>query len=260
MRGSSRRSAAATPAGCIGSATAKTGNRDPAGEQFDKTRRCRPPLTLLGWRLIANQPLKPDRREKLARSLGVTVDSLSHLGVGWSKQYWGWTFPMSSVRCDAVDMVRGIRLRKPDGRKLSVCGSREGLFIPRGLPRSPDLLLVCEGPTDTAALLDLGFSVAGRPSCTGGVPLLVELVQHKSPSQVVIVADADTPGQRGAQSLAPALVVYAPDVRVITPPTGVKDARAWCRGGATHGDVVASVAAATPRRSTVTAKKRKATR
>jgi 5S rRNA maturation endonuclease (ribonuclease M5) len=72
--------------------------------------------------------------------------------------------------------------------------------------RQPELLaaaadimvLICEGPSDTAALLDLGFSAVGRPSCNGGRKLLVELVQQRKPSSIVIVSDNDSPGQRGA--------------------------------------------------------------
>ena len=59
-------------------------------------------------------------------------------------------------------------------------------------------MLICEGPTDTAALLDMGFAnVVGRPSCTGGIKLLVELVCQRRSEEVVVVADGDEPGQGG---------------------------------------------------------------
>ena len=74
--------------------------------------------------------------------------------------------------------VVGVRLRKSDGKKLSIKGSKEGLFIPTGL-KPCDRLLIGEGPTDTAALLDLGFEAVGRPSCTGGGRLLPELVRRR---------------------------------------------------------------------------------
>jgi DNA primase len=134
----------------------------------------------------------------------------------------------------------GIRLRLPNGGKLSVRGGHEGLFVPNFLkPRGR--LLVAEGPTDTAALLDLGFSAVGRPSCTGGVKLLVELVQQHRPGGVVIVADADAPGRRGAERLAAVLVAYCRKVRIIMPPDGVKDMRDWKRRGATTADVNAAI-------------------
>ena len=90
--------------------------------------------------------------------------------------------------------VLGVRLRLPGGEKdLTSRAGMMGFFIPEGIDAGK-LLLVCEGPTDTAAILDLGFSAVGRPSCTGGVKLLVELLRTAKPSGVVIVADADAPG------------------------------------------------------------------
>jgi hypothetical protein len=204
--------------------------------------------------------VRPEALDKLAVALGVSVESLRRLRVGWSAKHRAWAFPMSN----ATGMVTGIRLRLPGGKKLSVRGGKEGLFIPEGLPTesphpsplpkgegtsvsSPSLstnhypptttLLIAEGPTDTAALLDLGFDAVGRPSCMGGVKLLIDFVQHKKPTNIVIVADADAPGQRGAESLATVLLAYSQSVRIIAPPSGVKDAREWRRSGATAADV-----------------------
>jgi hypothetical protein len=56
--------------------------------------------------------------------------------------------------------------------------------------------------------------------------LLVALVRRRLPPEVVVVADDDEAGRRGADNLASVLVAYAPAVRVIAPPEGVKDARA----------------------------------
>ena len=93
------------------------------------------------------------------------------------------------------------------------------------------------GLTDTATLLDLGFAnVAGRPSCSGGTRLIVELIQTRKPTEVVIVADNDEPGLRGASALASVLIAYVP-VRVIQLPVGVKDCRAWLQAGAERADM-----------------------
>jgi phage/plasmid primase-like uncharacterized protein len=188
------------------------------------------------------QAVQPEALDKLAGSLGLSVPSLTRLGIGWSSHHTAWTFPMS----DAHGNVVGIRLRLPDGRKLSVRGGREGLFIPAALDYS-GRLLIAEGPTDTAALLDLGFCAVGRPSCTGGVKLLRELVRKLAVPEAVIVADGDASGQRGAESLAAVLVAYCPAVRIIAPPPGVKDARAWKQRGATAADVQAAIDAAAVR-------------
>jgi len=195
--------------------------------------------------------VQPQVVARMAASLGLSMESLGRLRIGWASGHRAWTFPM----IDVAGRVLGIRLRRPDGRKLSVKGGKEGLFIPTALDGGR--LLIAEGPTDAAALLDLGFSAVGRPSCAGGVRLLVELVQRLAVPEVVIVADGDTPGQRGADSLAAVLLAHCPAVRIITPPAGIKDARAWKRAGATAADLQAVIGAAPVRRLAVKATVRK---
>ncbi len=185
-----------------------------------------------------------DRLQTLSRSLGLSASSLSALGIGWSAHHHGWTFPM----VDPDRNILGIRLRLPDGRKLAVKGSREGLFVPASSVTDARLL-VAEGPTDTAALLDMGFGgVVGRPSCTGGAKLLITLVRRHRLPEVVIVADADEPGRCGANNLASVLVAYVPSVRIITPPAGLHDARDWLRAGGARHDVEEAIGAAVVRR------------
>jgi len=57
----------------------------------------------------------------------------------------------------------------------------------------------------------------------------------------VIVADADDPGQHGADDLASVLVLYVRRLRIIRPPDGIKDARAWKQAGATATDLRAAI-------------------
>lgn len=193
--------------------------------------------------------LGPHHRGLLSAELGVSVESLSRLRVGWSWRHRAFTFPMADAECN----YRGVRLRSTSGRKWSVTGGREGLFIasisdgPSAPFDGPGLLLICEGPTDCAALMDLGFSAIGRPSCSGGVSLILGLLLADSsftPREVAIVADDDLPGQRGAWRLATTLVSYVPIVRVVSPPARVKDARQWKREGATRDDVIRAIEAA----------------
>jgi DNA primase len=153
---------------------------------------------------------------------------------------------------DAAGNVVGIRLRRLDGSKFAVRGGNEGLFLP-AIDPTDSRLLVCEGPTDAAALLDLGYRhVAGRPSCSGGVKLLVELVQRRRPADVVIVADGDEPGRRGADNLASILLVYIPIVRVVLPKR-YKDVREFVQAGGTRPQLEQAIAAAPSRGLTVRA-------
>ena len=182
--------------------------------------------------------------QNFAKELGVSSKSLSRLRIGWAKCCGAWSFPM----LDADELVQGIRLRNWAGEKWSIRGSRDGLFLPTGLDFA-ELLLICEGATDTASMLDLGFEAVGRPSCMGGRKLIIEILQRQTPEDVVIVADMDShgAGQRGAESLASVLVLYAPSVRVIYPPDGIKDVRAWKQADATHTDVLAAIDSAAVR-------------
>jgi DNA primase len=180
-----------------------------------------------------------------ALSLGLSVESLAALSVGWAAEYRAWSFPMHDVAGNVV----GIRLRRPNGDKFAVKGGREGLFIPT-LERS-DRLFICEGPTDTAAIFDLGFhTVVGRPNCTGGCRQLVELVQRQQPSEAVIFADGDEPGRRGASNLASVLVAFVAAVRVVVP-RRCKDVREFVRAGGTRNQLEHAIMAVPVRRLSI---------
>lgn len=183
------------------------------------------------------QNLKQVTLRHLGAHLGVSDGSLQRLGVGWNGR--AYTFPM----LNAFDQTVGIRLRLADGRKLSLRGGHEGLFIPHGLTTAAPLL-ICEGPTDTAAMLDLQFNAIGRPSCTGGTRMTADLIQRHRFAEVVILADGDEPGQRGAAALATVLRCYAPVVRTVVPPVGIKDGRAWVNQGARREDIEQAIASA----------------
>ena len=187
--------------------------------------------------------IEPEALGRLADNLGLSVESLRRLGVGWSAQHRAVTFPMK----DPSGRTLGIRLRLPSGRKLAVKGGKEGLFIPSELEPG-GRLLIAEGPTDTAALLDFGFQAVGRPSCSGGTRHLVGLVRRLQPAGVVVAADGDPPGRLGAGRLASTLAAYAATVRTIQPPDGLKDVRDWRQAGAEYGDVEARISEAPVRR------------
>ena len=154
-----------------------------------------PDFAKLAEAAARNTPL--ELLERLADSLGLSAESLRRLGAGWLSGRRAWGFPMR----DASGRIVGVRLRFPNGRKLSVKGGKEGLFIPEGLPPG-GRLLVCEGPTDCGACLDWGFAAIGRPSCNGGVRHVVEMAQRLRPAEVVVVGDGDAPGRLGAERLA----------------------------------------------------------
>lgn len=199
------------------------------------------------------------RLNLLASSLGLSAESLTRLEVGWcadepmlnSRGEWirlrrCYSFPMRN----AEGRVTGLRMRSQDGRKFAFTGGTGGLFIPRDL--QGDRLFVAEGPTDTAAAIDLGLNTIGRESCSAGVQLIIELIKRYRFPELVIFSQRDEakprnkqrpelgvwyPAQEGAERLAAIVRVYVPNVRVIMPPIGVKDIRIWKHQGATAADV-----------------------
>lgn len=158
--------------------------------------------------------------ERLCERLGVSDAALQFLGIGWCNASDAWAFPMS----DGAGEVVGIRLRNDTGKKWAVRGSRSGLFIPAVLTGEGALFLV-EGPTDTAALIDLDVDVIGRPFCRGGNSYLQNFLRA-SKRDVVIISDNDGPGVDGAEALAKDLDGFARTLKVIKPVMG-KDSREW---------------------------------
>ena len=182
------------------------------------------------------QLLTDDRLNSLATVLGVSAASLNRLNIGWDGK--AYTFPMFND----FGKIIGIRRRFTNGYKVSVKGSKTGLFIPCHLP-SNGLLLICEGSTDTAAALDLGFAAAGRPNCNSRIKMVSRFVKGR---EVVIISDNDDVGRAGAEKLAAKLIHYCPDVRIVQPPASIKDLRAWLRAGLTHEDLNKAISSAQP--------------
>ena len=160
----------------------------------------------------------------LASELNVTEDSLIDMRVGWSDRHGAWTFPMWQY-----GKISGVRLRRPDGKKLCITGSKEGVFYAPTLVQ-PEEIYVVEGASDTAALLSIGIYAVGRPAALGGLDALARIVGAK---RVTIIADADEAGRRGASVTLRRLSGVAAGTRVIEPQRGAKDVREWIQKGAT---------------------------
>lgn len=172
--------------------------------------------------------MTPAHRVWCAEQVVLPPEPFMSLRVGWAAGSRATTWPMR----DAKGRVIGVRLRCPEtAKKWAVTGSRAGLFIPSAMDCSVGRLFVCEGPTDTAALLSIGMAVVGVPSAGGAADLLSLLVRDRGPAEVVIVADGDGPGCDGAERLAEAVLPIRP-VRVLSPPVRYKDARDWVGHGA----------------------------
>lgn len=140
----------------------------------------------------------------LASSLGVSLHSVMAMGWAWAAPHRAWAVPMFSGYGEMV----GIRLRTPDGRKLAVRGSHQGLFVPRCQPQST--AIITEGPTDACSALTLGLWPIGRPSASGAITDTIAAIRRLGVRKAVIVSDTDdqqerehgrNPGISGALSL-----------------------------------------------------------
>jgi hypothetical protein len=133
---------------------------------------------------------------------------------------------------DGHGNVCGIRTRDQDGNKRAITGSKAGVFLPipfYGLAEP----LICEGPTDSAAAVALGYFPIGRPSCLGCERHIIDTCKRFGFEKATICADADGPGIAGAKKLADVLVAGKIGVRIVTP-AGHKDLRDWLKAGVTR--------------------------
>lgn len=172
--------------------------------------------------------------QALASCLCVTTIALYALGAVHDPKRKAWAYPM----CNAQGQVIGARLRSSSGKKWALKGSRAGIIMPQ--EPAGHTLLICEGPTDTAAALSLGYNAIGRPSCAGQEQLVVDYIRLTYPKQIVLVADRDEakerpdgsrwyPGKDGARKLAKAI---RRPLRIVYPSR--KDLRAMVQAGATR--------------------------
>jgi 5S rRNA maturation endonuclease (ribonuclease M5) len=134
-----------------------------------------------------------------------------------------------------------------NGKKICFTGSKLGLYWPRGVVMgTSNALYICEGESDTAALLSLGFDAIGRPSCSAGTDDILGLLRGHD-KHVVIMTDKDDwkirpdgkkykPGQDGAYRLAKEIKPIVKSLKVVRP-SKYKDIRKWLINGATHAAV-----------------------
>ena len=161
-------------------------------------------------------------RDAFARELGLSVAAVVAANAAWAAPYSAWAFPM----CDGHGNILGIRLRNAQG-KFAVRGSKQGIFIPNVPPQKT--LFVCEGPTDTAAAVDLGLFAVGRPNCCcGGADIKIFARRHQC-HRVVVVSDNDKPGLDGARKVGAEIKL---PFAVVVPPA--KDLREFVRLGGTR--------------------------
>ena len=191
----------------------------------------------INWSRVAQRfsaSIKPEQVQELADELGVDPIALRELGIGSAG--FLYTFPMFA----ADGSICGVRTRNMvSGEKKA--WSRSKLGVIRRLEPDEGLLLVCEGESDTAAALTLGFDAIGVPGAGQCTATAAAFAQGRD---VVVMADDDTAGASGAAKLAQALLGTANSVRIAKPSSGFNDLREWLKAGATREDVEGAIGSA----------------
>ena len=201
---------------------------DKAPRPVRKHYSAKPTIAIVDFqRVLDSYKSRKPRVGELAKELGVSRQALQSLHAVYSTQRKAWAFPMRDAKGKAV----GIRFRGDSGHKWALTGSKQGLFYSRSsLYPVSQPVYICEGPTDTAALMTIGVRAIGRPDCHSGSVILREMLHGQT---VVIVSDQDEPGQVGAAALQSRLQSVAASCTIILPPSGIKDARQWVANGLT---------------------------
>jgi hypothetical protein len=191
--------------------------------------------------------LTAERRADLAEVLGVpeaALAALTLLGYCADDRHGPcWTLPEQ----DGAGRLIGMARRYQDAAKRAVPGGRRGLTVPSGWTERPGGVYLPEGASDTLTLTAMGLPAVGRPSCSGGVELLAELLRDWPADRAIIVLgewdarpDGSWPGRDGATRTAERLAqALGRPVCWALPPDGAKDVRRWATAqetGATCAD------------------------
>ena len=200
----------------------------------DKQRDDAEDVGMIEWLPITKQLVEDDTLlAQLADALAVDTDALRRLRTRFTprRRYACW--PM----CNAKGITIGYRVRPDHGKKFALTtlthASKNGLFCPTGIPVPCKRLIVCEGPTDTAAVLSMGFEAIGRPNCSARLDMTCQWIAYRKARSVIIIADADGPGHVGACKLADKLWRRTRELKVIYPPRN-NDVRDWRANGCDH--------------------------
>lgn len=171
--------------------------------------------------------------EYWAERLGVSQKSLRQLEFGYHNLDYprGVCFPVRNVDGHVV----GISVRRDgdDQKRMVIGSSTRGVFTPVELDPSRALFM-CEGATDTAALLTMGVQAIGRISTSDSPFIPVRFALKYGFTHVVAVADRDDhgAGQQAAEHIARCAKSSGLKTLLLVPPFGSNDVRQWLGQGA----------------------------
>lgn len=178
-----------------------------------------------------------ERLGRFARELGVapralralrcgiaTRADLDELRVGFAKGGRP-TEALAFPEHDASGELVGFCFRASDGSKGTATGTRRGI-VRSSRPEQPGPRMFVEGPSDAAAAETMFLSPIGRPSARSAVELVADMPDLDA-SELLVIADSDPAGLKGAEEFARALAERIQrGVSCVQLPEGTKDVRA----------------------------------
>lgn len=136
--------------------------------------------------------------EQHCAMLGLERRSLDWFDARYEKKSATLVFPMRDGNLKLV----GCRNRRRDGKKWSLKGGREGLYVGRKLDLKMPLV-VTEGATDAVAAYQAGLvNVVGRSNCMCGGRHLARLMRNNPRTPIILLADPDEVGEDYGKDLA----------------------------------------------------------
>ncbi len=157
---------------------------------------------------------------RLAEKLNLPPVVFTNLGVGTRTNVF--YFPMFNAQLKLI----GLKIRNLDGKKWCLEHSQLGIYVSRSIVVSKELY-ICEGESDTAALLSHNYNVVGRASATSCKGILKEFT--KQFPKVTIVSDYDIHGLGFKESCKLARFINRPVSIVLN--REYKDIRKWINSG-----------------------------
>jgi len=129
----------------------------------------------------------PGMVESLAGTLGVSVESLTRLGIGWAPivplkkgpSFTGWwVFPER----DAAGTLLGLSLRSQTGKKIMYPGSKHGLFYPMNPNHVKGQVAYTPGAHNWVRLIDAKLPC---PVCAKSDGCLLDVNNPEDPARVI---------------------------------------------------------------------------
>lgn len=195
--------------------------------EFAPKKHKQKPKPPINWQALIDLYVDKLRNSSMVLDIGIKQQTLADFCIGWTGD--AFSFPMR----DETTLPVGMQVRFRDGKKMTVKGSQVGLFIPNEM-RIEDILVICEGLSDTAVFHELGIAAIGRYNCNScGEMILNYLKWLPQVPNIVLVGDNDPAGMDGVKGLKE-LLLHNEIESLVVAPSKYNDVReAYTKGGLT---------------------------